>query len=111
MKWLVLLLVPTLTHGLRWGPDGHMITAEIAQGLLTTKTAHAVDQILGGETMADASIWADEVKHEQEYRWSSPLHFYNSPNRTCDVNMTRDCADSVCVMAAIQNYTERLMNS
>jgi hypothetical protein len=46
------------------------------------------------------------------YHWASPLHYANTPN-VCNFNNSRDCHNSkgvqgMCVVGAINNYTEQL---
>ncbi len=61
---LVGLLTPTLC--LAWGADGHRIVAEIASHHLTPYAEKGIKQLLGDETMAEASTWADEIKSDRK---------------------------------------------
>ncbi|KAK8370752.1 hypothetical protein V6Z12_A01G198700 [Gossypium hirsutum] len=93
-----------------WGTDGHSIICKIAQTRLTEEAADAVKQLLpkwAEDDLGSVCSWADEVKFR--YRWSSPLHFINTPE-TCSYQYKRDCKDEDgeagrCVAGAINNYT------
>ena len=56
--------------------------------------------------------WADSVARD-EFPWSPPLHFINTPDWDCTYDRTRDCNDNgvqnVCVDGAIQNFTSQLV--
>ncbi len=54
---VTLLLTPSLAFA--WGADGHRIVADIASHYLTDEAKAAVKDLLGEQTMADASVWAD----------------------------------------------------
>ncbi|XP_039143816.1 endonuclease 2 [Dioscorea cayenensis subsp. rotundata] len=110
---LLFLGLPSFSHG--WGVDGHLITCQIAQNLLTESAANAVKQLL--PTFADDDLsslcsWADKVKFK--YPWSSPLHYIDTPDHLCNYNYDRDCKNEngdkgMCVSGAINNYTNQLL--
>ncbi|MDN5289046.1 MAG: hypothetical protein JWR38_5320 [Mucilaginibacter sp.] len=62
-----------------WGAKGHRAVAAIAEKHLTLNTANAVFVYLKGETMPDASNWADEIRNQPEYKTTGPWHFVNLP--------------------------------
>ena len=45
-----------------WGMLGHRVVGEIADSYLSPKAKAAIKDILGNETMAMASNWADFIK-------------------------------------------------
>jgi len=117
MGWLLLLhviLFSLVSHGAdAWGKEGHFMVCKIAEKYLTERTSSAVSELLpevaGGELAAVCS-WADEVRFR--YRWSSPLHYINTPG-VCTYTESRDCHNSkgekdMCVVGAINNYTDQL---
>ncbi|RRT58205.1 hypothetical protein B296_00018479 [Ensete ventricosum] len=62
--------------------------------------------------LAAVCSWADEVRFR--YRWSSPLHYANTPG-VCNFEYSRDCHNSkgvqdMCVVGAINNYTTQLLS-
>lgn len=58
-----------------WGQDGHRITAEIAERNLTPKALARVRKILGEETLAEISTWADEIRSDGSWDFAKPWHF------------------------------------
>jgi hypothetical protein len=88
-----------------WGPEGHRIIALIAGGYLTDKAKAEVKDLLGDQSLGDASNWADEVRGDPKYDWAKPLHYINVPRDATSVDLTRDCPDGNCVVAAIKKYS------
>ena len=69
---LAAILIPSVCFA--WGRDGHRIIGHIAEQFLSTNARAAVRDLLGGQSLADASTWADEVRSTPAYRWTAPLH-------------------------------------
>ncbi|KAJ3345327.1 hypothetical protein HDU91_007389 [Kappamyces sp. JEL0680] len=101
---------------LAYGRTGHSLSGAIAQELLTPAAKSFVESLLpefGGQLSKIAS-WADEIKGDHSYDWAKPLHYINpvldDPPRVCAYNpaTTDDCPNSVCVVAAIHNFTNQL---
>jgi len=62
-KYLLLGFAVCLSVGLlSWGVAGHRTIGEIAERHLSPQAKTAVDKLLGHETMAEASTWADEIR-------------------------------------------------
>jgi len=71
------VLIVTPCTAVAWGPDGHKITATIATANLTPKVQAQIRDLLGDQTLADVSTWADEIKSDPTYRWADRLHYAN----------------------------------
>ncbi|KAG2689808.1 hypothetical protein I3760_09G156700 [Carya illinoinensis] len=111
-----LLFVPGI---LGWGKEGHYAVCKIAEGYLTEDALTAVKTLLpesaGGDFAAICS-WPDEIRHNFHWRWSSALHYVDTPDFSCNYKYCRDCHDSaghkdICVTGAINNYTMQLSSS
>ncbi len=63
------ILVPSICFG--WGRDGHRIAGYIAEGLLSLQARAAVQELLGTQTLADVSTWADEIRRDRSYKWAA----------------------------------------
>ncbi|KAM7484577.1 hypothetical protein LguiA_000586 [Lonicera macranthoides] len=108
----LLFLLP-LVHG--WGVDGHLTVCRIAQSRLSQAAADAVKKLLpvsAENDLGSVCSWADRVRFR--YRWSSPLHYIDTPDNLCSYQYTRDCKDESgvearCVAGAINNYTTQLL--
>ena len=64
-------------YSMAWGALGHRIVAGIAESYLTKKARRQIAAILGNESMAIASTWADFIKSDPEYNYLSPWHYAN----------------------------------
>ena len=87
-----------------FGPDGHRIIAELAQRQLAPATLAEVRRLLGddaGEGLADIANSADEIRGNEDWRWTSRWHYVNFPRGDCRYDAARDCADGRCIVAAI----------
>lgn len=63
-----------------WGPIGHRIIGRIAQNHLTPEAARAVDALIGPETLAQVSTWADFIKSDPAWEKASPWHYVDIPD-------------------------------
>ena len=61
------------------------------------------------------ATWADSVRYTKWGRFTSDFHFIDAkddPPRYCGVDYARDCKqDRGCVVAALHNYTTRLLDA
>lgn len=62
-----------------WGVIGHRVVGEIASGYLTPKARANIYKILGTETIAMASNYADFIKSDTSLAYVSPWHYVNLP--------------------------------
>ncbi|KAF4658496.1 hypothetical protein FOZ61_005571 [Perkinsus olseni] len=109
---LLSLIATALPAALAWGHDGHAVVAQLSQERITDETREAIDAIMGeGVPMSNYSSWADNVKHGHhghEWKWSSPLHYADTPD--CHFDYTRDCKNDYCVAGALKNYSRRVVD-
>ena len=96
--WLSLLLLfafvplrptPTGPNSHVWYAEGHRLIARIAESRLTPHTAESVRSILGGQSMAAASSWADDIRGQRPQ--TSRFHFVNIPLDSNSYVAARDC--------------------
>jgi hypothetical protein len=67
---------------LAWGKTGHRVIAQIAEPYLSTDARNGVKEILGVETMAEASNWPDFMRSDPSEFWqhtASPWHYVTVP--------------------------------
>ena len=62
-----------------WGMLGHRIVGEIADSYLTPKARMEIQKILGNESIAMASTWADFIKSDTTYKYLTPWHYAEFP--------------------------------
>lgn len=82
MKVLSKLFLPVIFFALpfssfAWGMLGHRIVGQIADGYLTAKARTEIQKILGTESIAMSSNWADFIKSDSTYRYLSSWHYIN----------------------------------
>jgi len=62
-----------------WGVTGHRTVGKIAEDHLTPKALAGVRDLLGSQSLADVSTWADEVRSTPEYKQTGSWHYINLP--------------------------------
>ena len=82
MKRLLIVILASLFFILpqranAWGQLGHRIVGEIASSYLSSKARSAIKKILGTESVAMASTWADFVKSDSAYKYLDTWHYVN----------------------------------
>ena len=70
-----LFLVYMPAQSFAWGQLGHRIVAEIADSYLSKKAKKEIKKILGAESMAMSSTWADFIKSERSYKYLDTWHY------------------------------------
>ena len=98
------ILIPSVCFA--WGRDGHRIVGNIAAKYLTPQAAAAVKDLLGDESLADVSTWADEIRRERKH--TAPWHYANIDPSHDRFDLQRDCPDEGCVVSAIIKFSHIL---
>ena len=62
-------------QSMAWGTQGHRICGQIANNYLTPKARKAIEAILGNESIAMASNWADFIKSDPAFSYLSSWHY------------------------------------
>jgi len=91
-----------------WGPDGHRIAGAIAETYLTDEAKAGMKELLGEQTLAEAGLWADDIRKDPTYDFSKPLHYVNVPRDAQRVNVREVCDSGQCVLGAIEKYEKQL---
>lgn len=65
------------TIRLDWGKSGHQTMAQLAEDQLTKKAKKAIEILLKGESLAEVSTYADEIKSNPLYRSYTRSHYVN----------------------------------
>jgi hypothetical protein len=74
---LLCLFVYLPLQSMGWGMLGHRIVGEIADRHLTSKARKNIRAVLGNESLAMASNWADFVKSDPAYDYLNTWHYVN----------------------------------
>jgi hypothetical protein len=68
-----------------WGPLGHRLSAQLAQPYLSADSQRAITTILGEQTLAEASVWADQMRGNPSPYWqqrAGAFHYVTVPTGT-----------------------------
>ena len=81
MKYILVLLLfsQTLFASEDWGQNGHRTVGATAEAYLKSKVQKKIFNILNGQSLADASTYADEIKSDKKYDEFKPWHYANVP--------------------------------
>jgi hypothetical protein len=78
---MIALLFVIFTFEARgWGPQGHMVVAQVAENNLTPAAKSAVKNLLSNQSMASVANWADQIKGQQEWVHTKSWHFADIPD-------------------------------
>lgn len=85
-----------------WGRLGHRASAKVAESRLSPRAKAIVAELLDpGESLADASTWADE--HGRDIRGSAAWHYVNVPISSPHYD-ARFCGSRGCVVGQIAEF-------
>ncbi|BFZ57502.1 hypothetical protein PYCC9005_004554 [Savitreella phatthalungensis] len=109
-----------------WSFLAHELIAQVAEPLLTERAAAEVKDILGGtQRLQDIAAWADIVKGQPQYRYTSALHYinfkgdeppehcafdYSPPNLAAWPEWVHE-KEHVNVLDAVANFTLQLVHA
>ncbi len=77
--FVVLFYSSSLIASEDWGKTGHRTMGEIATKHLSKKAAKKISALLGGESLAFVSTYADEIRSDDAYRKYAPWHYVSFP--------------------------------
>lgn len=89
--------------GFAWGPEGHQAIAILAERYMRPETVARVRELLGPESIEDASVWADQIRDSTRPE-TAPWHFINIPLRDSKIDLRRDCPAGQCVLVKTQEF-------
>jgi hypothetical protein len=75
--WFGLLVLMLPLQVLAWGLTGHRVTGAIADHYLNAKAKAALKTILGNESLAMATTWADFIRSDRNYDYLASWHYIN----------------------------------
>jgi nuclease S1 len=101
----MLIAFQTATPAFAWGRLGHRVISRLAEKELTLAAKAAIAQLLEpGESLADASTWADEVRGRM--RHTAPWHYVDVPLDApkYDAKFSADDSKHGCVVDKINEF-------
>jgi hypothetical protein len=106
---VILLALQAAPPAWAWGPLGHRIIGKLAERKLNPRARAAVAALLEpGETMADASNWADE--HLRDVPGSGPWHYVDVPldEPRYDAKFSGNVPEKGCIVTKINEFKKTL---
>jgi nuclease S1 len=100
-----LVLCATASPAWAWGKLGHRVISRLAKKHMTEKARDALAELLApGETIADASTWADDYR--REHRETAPWHYVDVPldEPRYDAKWSADDPKKGCVVEKIKEF-------
>ncbi|MDN7123902.1 S1/P1 nuclease [Pseudidiomarina sp. 1APP75-32.1] len=99
------------TDAQAWGKTGHRITGKIAESYLSEDARAAITALLGPESLAEASTYADEMRSNPSEFWqetANPFHYVtlNEPHNY----HAEDCPPQGDAMSALTEFTATLQD-
>ena len=74
---IICAFLMTATPAMGWGKTGHRVTGAIADLYLTDEARTAVQDILGVESLAEASTWPDFMRSSDEDFWRAAWAYHH----------------------------------
>ncbi|KAK8090826.1 S1 p1 nuclease [Apiospora phragmitis] len=100
-----------------WGAMGHETVAYVATDFVAAGTCTYFQNLMADASanyLASVASWADPYGHTEAGKFSSGFHYIDaqdSPPSSCGVDFARDCGEGGCIVSAISNYTNRLLDA
>ncbi|HEV3276325.1 MAG TPA: S1/P1 nuclease [Terriglobia bacterium] len=86
-----------------WGPEGHKVVVIMARGHLRPDVAAHVQELLGGESLEDAALWADQAAHSTRPE-TIPWHYIDIPLGDSTLDLPRECPQGQCIVAKTEEF-------
>jgi hypothetical protein len=106
---VAVLLLAAVLPASAWDVTGHRVVGQIAENHLTPQAAQAVRELLGFDSLAEVSNWADEVRSADPWRHTTAWHYVNFAAEEQEYETTKKnpAGDAVTAMrwceAALRN--------
>lgn len=82
MRWILCFFfcLSLLRNAQAWGPEGHMIVAQIAENQLSETAKKSINKLLEGQSLASVANWADTIKGQSEWAHTKSWHYADVPD-------------------------------
>jgi hypothetical protein len=111
-KYFIVALIAACSVGfISWGVTGHRTIGVIAEKHLTQKAKEGIKDLLGDQSLADVSTYADEIRSQEQFKYTAPYHYINLPIGLERGNFKRSVLtqDQGNVYKAIKEYANDLI--
>lgn len=76
-SFILLCALIFTTSAFGWARIGHMTVGRIAENHISAETKKKIAEILGTDTLAQVSNWADEIKSDSKWKYTAGWHYAN----------------------------------
>jgi hypothetical protein len=107
----LLLLLSQPLHA--FSKTGHQLVCDMAYQLVNSHTQMQLNMLLKPapySQFSGACSWADDIRLQPEFAWSSPHHYVNMRRGDTAVSMAH-CPPQGCILSAINDMQQRLRNN
>lgn len=110
--FLIALFFYLPLQSMAWGIIGHRVVGLIAESYLSNKARKEINKILGTESVAMASNWADFIKSDPTYNYLDAWHYINIEAGLTEAQFTNHLEQDTSVNAysAINFLVKELKN-
>ncbi|MBB1361155.1 S1/P1 nuclease [Shewanella sp. SR44-4] len=111
MLLLVGSVLFTLTFSLpakAFGQLGHRIVGQIAQANLSPTAQQKINQLTGGESLAQMSTWADEIRSDNAWDRAAPWHYISIEDDESWKTVKRNADGDI--IESLQRFEKILVN-
>ncbi len=108
---LVIALLSTLgagTPALAFGQLGHRIVGDLAQNNLTDSAKKQINMLTNGESLAQMSTWADEIRSDKNWHHAAPWHYISIADDETWQSVTRNPDGDI--IEGLQRFEKVLKN-
>lgn len=63
-----------------WGQNGHRVVGYVAEQHLSKKAAKKINRLLAGNSLAEVSVWMDDIKSDHGYDHTHDWHWVTVPD-------------------------------
>jgi len=99
---LVMTFILAPSSGFGWGREGHHVIVILAMHYASPETAARVRELLGSESLEEASVWADEYR--RSHPETGPWHYIDIPLAEMTIDMERECPKGQCVIVKTEEF-------
>jgi hypothetical protein len=119
---VVFCLVVPMQNTYAWGPGGHMMVAKIAYKRLNPKAKAQIDKLIAIKIepvsitsrsldFVNAAHWPDDLRPEEAFAFSLPLHFVDIPFSSDGTTLPTDLPESQNIVTALKHYVAVLKSN
>ncbi|MDP6436328.1 MAG: S1/P1 nuclease [Gammaproteobacteria bacterium] len=96
----------SVSHG--FGAEAHRIVGNVADRYTCTGTRKSLDELIPGEPLSEAGLWADRIRGDETWDRARPWHYMNVPDDTAIADRTISTDGDV--LLAIEHFRTELAN-